>query len=51
MVSMLNLQLFFLVSMPNSAFMLLLIYDIILNTLRDERPNLVDVLESRFHSY
>jgi hypothetical protein len=33
----------------NSAFMLLLIYDIILNTLRDERPYLVDVLESRFH--
>jgi hypothetical protein len=35
----------------NSAFMLLLICDVILNTLRDERPNLVDVLESRFHSY
>jgi hypothetical protein len=34
----------------NSAFMLLLICDVILNTLRDERPNLVDVLESRFHS-
>jgi hypothetical protein len=34
----------------NSAFMLMLICDIILNTLRDERPNLVDVLESRFHS-
>jgi hypothetical protein len=33
----------------NSAFMLLLICDAILNTLRDERPNLVDVLESRFH--
>jgi hypothetical protein len=33
----------------NSAFMLLLICDVILNTLRDERPNLVDVLESRFH--
>jgi hypothetical protein len=35
----------------NSAFMLLLICDVILNTLRDERPNLMDVLESRFHSY
>jgi hypothetical protein len=35
----------------NSAFMLLLICDVILNTLRDERPNLVDVLESRFYSY
>jgi hypothetical protein len=35
----------------NSAFMLLLICDVILNTLRDERPNLVDVLESRFPSY
>ena len=34
----------------NSAFMLLLICDVILNTLRDERPNLVDDLESRFHS-
>jgi hypothetical protein len=29
--------------------MLLLICDVILNTLKDERPNLVDVLESRFH--
>jgi hypothetical protein len=35
----------------NSAFMLLLICDVILNTLRDERPNLMDVLESRFPSY
>jgi hypothetical protein len=35
----------------NSAFILLLICDVILNTLRDERPNLMDVLESRFHSY
>jgi hypothetical protein len=35
----------------NSAFMLLLICDVILNTLRDEHPNLMDVLESRFHSY
>jgi hypothetical protein len=35
----------------NSAFMLLLICDVILNTLRDERPNLIDVLEARFHSY
>jgi len=35
----------------NSAFMLMSICDIILNTLRDEYPNLVDVLESRFHSY
>jgi hypothetical protein len=35
----------------NSAFMLLLICDVILNTLRDERPNLMDVLESRFHSH
>jgi hypothetical protein len=35
----------------NSAFMLLLICDVILSTLRDERPNLVDVLASRFHSY
>jgi hypothetical protein len=26
-------------------------YDVILNTLRDERPNLMDVLESRLHSY
>jgi hypothetical protein len=34
----------------NSAFMLMLICDVILNTLRDERPHLVDVLESRFHS-
>ena len=34
----------------NSALVLLLICDVILNTLRDERPNLVDVLESRFHS-
>ena len=35
----------------NSAFMLLLICDVFLNALRDERPNLMDVLESRFHSY
>jgi hypothetical protein len=35
----------------DSAFMLLLICDVILNTLRDERPNLMDVLESRFQSY
>jgi hypothetical protein len=35
----------------NSAFMLLLICDVILNTLRDEHSNLMDVLESRFHSY
>jgi hypothetical protein len=35
----------------NSAFMLLLICDVILYTLRDERPNLMDVLESRFHSH
>jgi hypothetical protein len=35
----------------NSAFMLLLTCDVILNTLRDERPNLMDVLESRFPSY
>ena len=34
----------------NSAFMLLLLCDVILNTLRDERPNLMDVLESRFHT-
>jgi hypothetical protein len=34
----------------NSAFMLLLICDVILNSLRDERPSLMDVLESRFHS-
>ena len=34
----------------NSALVLLLICDVILNTLRDERPNLVDVLETRFHS-
>ena len=33
----------------NSALILLLICDVILNTLSDERPNLVDVLESRFH--
>ena len=33
----------------NNALILLLICDVILNTLRDERPNLVDVLESRFH--
>ena len=35
----------------NSAFMLLLICDVILNTLIDKRPNMVDVLEARFHSY
>jgi hypothetical protein len=35
----------------NSAFMLLLICDVILYTLRDEHPNLMDVLESRFHSH
>jgi hypothetical protein len=36
---------------PNSAFMLLLICDVILNTLRDEHPNMVDVLEARFHNF
>jgi hypothetical protein len=35
----------------NSALVLLLICDVILNALRDESPNLVDVLESHFHSY
>jgi hypothetical protein len=35
----------------NSAFMLFLICDVFLNALRDERPNLMDVLESRFHSH
>jgi hypothetical protein len=35
----------------NSAFMLLLICDVILNTLRDKRPSMVDVLEARFRSY
>lgn len=35
----------------NSTFMLLLICNVILNILSDERPNLMDVLESRFHSY
>ena len=33
----------------NGALVLLLICDVILNTICDERPNLVDVLESRFH--
>ena len=35
----------------NSAYMLLLICDVILNTLRDKRHNMADVLEAHFHSY
>jgi hypothetical protein len=33
------------------AFIILFIFDMILNALRDMHPNLVDVLKSCFHSY